>query len=149
MVNPVSTVVQPADQVVCNTGTTAAVNFTGTASSYTWTNSNGTIGLAASGTGNIGAFTAINIGAAPVVATITVTPSYTNGGITCPGSPKSFTITVNPSPTATIAGTTSVCQNAASPLITFTGAAGTPPDTFTYQINGGANQNVTLLQAAV
>jgi gliding motility-associated-like protein len=52
------------------------------------------------------------------------------------------TITVSPLPTATIAGTVSVCQNDASPIITFTGANGTAPYTFTYAINGGANQTV-------
>lgn len=52
-------------------------------------------------------------------------------------------ITVNPLPTATIAGTTEVCQNAPSPLITFTGAAGTAPYTFSYNINGGPTLTVT------
>lgn len=42
-------------------------------------------------------------------------------------------------PTATISGTTTVCQNAAQPQITFTGSGGTAPYTFTYKINGGAN----------
>src|SRR5207245_939802 len=42
-----------------------------------------------------------------------------------------------------ISGTTSVCQNTSSPNITFTGANGTAPYTFTYKINGGANQTVT------
>ncbi len=46
-------------------------------------------------------------------------------------------------PSATIAGTTTVCQNAASPLITFTGSGGTAPYTFTYTINGGANQTIS------
>jgi hypothetical protein len=35
-------------------------------------------------------------------------------------------------PVATISGTTDVCQNAAQPLITFTGSGGTAPYTFTY-----------------
>ncbi len=55
----------------------------------------------------------------------------------------SATVVVNPLPTATISGTTSVCQNAAAPLITFTGASATAPYTFTYKINGGADQVVT------
>jgi gliding motility-associated-like protein len=53
------------------------------------------------------------------------------------------TVTVNPLPTATIAGTVNVCQNATQPTITFTGATGTAPYTFTYNINGGATQTVT------
>ena len=54
-------------------------------------------------------------------------------------------VTVNPLPTATIAGTTTVCQNSASPLITFTGASSTAPYTFTYNINGLPNQMVTTV----
>jgi hypothetical protein len=46
-------------------------------------------------------------------------------------------VTVNPLPTATVSGTTSVCQNAAAPNITFTGSNGTAPYTFTYTINNG------------
>jgi gliding motility-associated-like protein len=39
-------------------------------------------------------------------------------------------------PTATISGTTTVCQNAVSPQITFTGSGGTAPYTFTYTLTG-------------
>lgn len=46
-------------------------------------------------------------------------------------------------PTATISGTTTVCQNAAQPQITFTGSGGTAPYTFTYNINGGASLTTT------
>ncbi len=53
------------------------------------------------------------------------------------------TIIISPLPTAIIAGTTTVCQNSASPNITFTGTVGTAPFTFTYTINGGGNQTVT------
>ena len=100
-VNPIPTVNQPANQTVCNGANTAPVNFTGFVTPgtvYSWTNNQPSIGLAASGTGDIASFTAINTGFLPVVATITVTPSYTNGGVTCTGTPKSFTITVNPTP---------------------------------------------------
>jgi hypothetical protein len=38
--------------------------------------------------------------------------------------------------TATIAGTTEVCKNATSPVITFTGFDGVAPYEFTYTING-------------
>jgi len=38
-------------------------------------------------------------------------------------------------PAATISGGTTVCQNDARPLITFTGSGGTAPYTFTYKIN--------------
>ena len=87
-VNPV------ANQTVCNNTATTAINFTGTATTFNWTNNTTSIGLAASGTGNIASFTALNAGATAVTATITVTPS--TGA--CTGTPISFTITVNPSP---------------------------------------------------
>ena len=54
----------------------------------------------------------------------------------------SATVTVNPLPTATILGTTTVCQNSLSPSITFTGANATAPYTFTYKINDGVAQTV-------
>lgn len=47
-------------------------------------------------------------------------------------------------PTATISGTTTVCQNGAFPLIKFTGSGGTAPYTFTYTVTGAAgNQTIT------
>lgn len=90
IVNPVP------NQQVCAGSATSAINFTSTpaGASFAWTNSDPSIGLAASGTGNIASFTALNATATAVVATITVTT--VNG--TCTGPPTSFTITVNPLP---------------------------------------------------
>ena len=51
-------------------------------------------------------------------------------------------VTVNPLPTATISGTTDVCKDATAPLVTFTGANGTAPYTFTYKINGCSDQTI-------
>lgn len=68
---------------------------------YSWTNNQPSIGLASSGIGNIPSFTATNTTTAPITATITVTPRYTNLGTTCSGTPITFTITVNPSPRIT------------------------------------------------
>lgn len=60
----------------------------------------------------------------------------------CVSVSETKTVTVNPLPTATITGATNVCINTASPLVTFTGATGTAPYTFTYTINGGAQQTL-------
>ena len=83
-VNPTAEVNQPVSEVVCNGDNTTTVTFatvsTGGVTTYTWTNSDISIGLAASGTGNIPSFVATNPGTAPVVATIIVTPHFTNGG---------------------------------------------------------------------
>jgi hypothetical protein len=96
-----------------------AINFTSPVAdaTFTWSNSNTAIGLAAGGTGNI-SFTAANTGATAITATITVTPSA-NG---CTGTPRTFTITVNPSGTVSPASSTpTVCINTAlTPSITHT-----------------------------
>jgi hypothetical protein len=99
-VNPTPTVAAVTSQVLCHGSSTAAVTFVGTVTGtvFNWTNTNASIGLAASGSGNIASFVATNTGSTQQVATITVTPSFTNGGVTCLGTPTSFTITVNPLP---------------------------------------------------
>jgi|GEM_PF-461033 len=66
----------------------------------------------------------------------------------------SATVKVNPLPTATISGTKLVCINSTPPPITFTGAGGTLPYTFSYTVTGtpgtqtittsGSNSSVTL-----
>ena len=127
-VNPVPTVNAVLPQVLCNGSGTAAVNFTGAVAGtvYNWTNTNTTIGLAASGTGNIASFTATNVTAVVQTATITVTPTYTNGGTTCTGTPVSFTITVNPTPSVNTIANQTVCNGAATTAVTITGpVAGT------------------------
>jgi hypothetical protein len=53
---------------------------------------------AASGTGNIAAFTATNTGSTAVTSTIIVTPVFTGGSVSCNGPTQTFTITVNPTP---------------------------------------------------
>ncbi len=62
---------------------------------------------------------------------------------TRPIAGQTATVTVNPLPTATIAGSNTVCQNSTPPNITFTGSNGAAPYTFTYSINGGSNQTAT------
>jgi hypothetical protein len=127
-VNPTPQVNQPANQTVCAGAVTAAVNFTSPSTGgtlvYNWTNNQPSIGLAATGTGNIGGFTAVNAGAVPVTASITVTPVYTNGGTTCTGPSKTFTITVNPVPTVNAVSNKAYCNGATTAIINFSGTAG-------------------------
>lgn len=94
VVNPIPDVDPITSQTVCDGSSTSAVNFTGSVggTTFSWTNDNTSIGLAASGNGSIASFTAT--GSSTVeTATVSVTPSA-NG---CVGAPASFTITVNPS----------------------------------------------------
>lgn len=53
------------------------------------------------------------------------------------------TVTINALPTATISGNATLCRNSASPAISFTGANGVAPYTFSYKINGGELQTIT------
>ncbi|SDF51350.1 Por secretion system C-terminal sorting domain-containing protein [Dyadobacter soli] len=64
-----------------------------------------------------------------------------------PPSAQTATITVANNLTATISGSTTACQNETQPVITFTAVNGIAPFTFTYKINGGADQQVTTTGA--
>ncbi|MGB3948320.1 MAG: M12 family metallo-peptidase [Bacteroidia bacterium] len=70
--------------------------------SYTWTNSNTAIGLAASGTGNVSAFTSSNTGTSSITGTVTVTPAIDG----CEGDTETYTITINQTPEITVSGAT-------------------------------------------
>ncbi len=96
-VNPVPTITNLSDITELTGTTIPAQVFTSTiaGTSYTWTNNTPSIGLAASGTGSVPSFTAVNNTAAPITATISVTPTAPN---TCPGAVQTYTITVDPTP---------------------------------------------------
>ena len=83
------------NQTICNGSDFNKIVFSGTAgSSFTWTNTNTSIGLAASGNGTeINAFKGLGITASKLsnTATIKVTPKVGS----CKGTPKEFTLTVN------------------------------------------------------
>ncbi|MHC1731146.1 MAG: PKD-like domain-containing protein [Bacteroidales bacterium] len=123
-VNPSAQVDDPANQVHCNGAAVPVLNFgtdrTGGTTTYAWTNSNTATGLAAGGSGPLPAFTATNGGTAPITATVTVTPTFDNGGQSCSGTPQTFTITVNPSAQVNDPADQVRCNNAAVPALTFT-----------------------------
>lgn len=116
-VNALPTMTQPLDQSVC-AGFVLSIGFNGTnGANFTWTNSNTAIGLPANGTGNI-TFTATNAGAMPVLSTVSVTPTLFG----CQGTPKTFKVTVNPQPVASITGNQTIC-NGSSTTLTASGGA--------------------------
>ncbi|MEN9698866.1 MAG: hypothetical protein RLZZ301_64 [Bacteroidota bacterium] len=122
-VNPTPFVLDPTDQVICNGSTSASVNFSGNGTSYSWTNDQPGIGIAASGSGTIGSFIASNQGLTPLVATINVMPTYSGGNSSCPGQGQSFTITVNPTPTINALADQELCSGSTTQAISFTGNA--------------------------
>ncbi|SHK98637.1 PKD-like domain-containing protein [Flavobacterium xanthum] len=118
-VNPLPIVNTIANKAACNNQSSAAISFNGAVAgtTFAWTNDTPSIGLAASGTGNIGSFTALNTGTTPLIATVIVTPTA-NG---CPGISKSFTITVNPTPTVEQPLNQEVCNGLSTVAIPLTG----------------------------
>lgn len=99
-VRPIPVVNAIRDTAFCIGSPTSPIVFTGTSgATFSWTNDQSGIGLAASGTGNIPVFT-MNTGS--TTANIVVTPTL-NG---CTGTPASFRIRANPQPTLSLANPT-------------------------------------------
>ncbi len=145
-INPIPTMDDPPNQSVCG-GNAVSVNFTSSNNpTYSWTNSNTGIGLAASGNGNISFTTAFV--ATTQTATITVTPTE-NG---CPGTPQTFTITVNPAPTVNLPANLNLCAGQSIVI----SLSGTPGATFNWVNSNPAiglpasgSGNISLTTAAV
>jgi len=92
----------------CDGSAISSISFSGTTgATFAWTNDTPSIGLSASsGTGDIASFIGSNSTAAPVVATISVTPSLSG----CTGMTEIFTVTVNPKPIVDAGIDASVCE---------------------------------------
>jgi len=118
-VNPTPDVSGVFNQVLCNGTFSAPENFSGTVpgTSFNWTNTDTATGLAANGSGNIPSFMAMDTTNAPVMASITVTPSA-NG---CTGIPQNFTISVNPTPNVVDPPNQGLCSGNFSDTVFFTG----------------------------
>lgn len=125
-INPIPDVLPVSNQAVCNGATTTSITFGTTVpgTTFNWTNSDPSIGLAASATGVTGipSFTVSNTSSVPVNAVVTVTPVR----LGCVGATQTFTITVNPTPDVVPSSNQIVCNGVATTAINFTGSvAGT------------------------
>jgi len=118
-INPIPTV-SLTGQTICAGEQFALIDFvsTPTGASFAWTNDNTSIGLGATGIGDIAAFTGQNNGITPVVANLSVTPTLAG----CPGTATDFELTVNPIPTVADVEDISICVGE-STNISFTHAA--------------------------
>ncbi|GAA4323226.1 Kelch repeat-containing protein [Flaviaesturariibacter amylovorans] len=106
------------NQVICAGASLAPVHFSGPAGqNYTWTNSNDSIGLGASGAGDYISFESSNAGTTSLIATITVTAS---GGTGCKDPRRRiFRITVKPRPTIDLLSNQALCAGTATTPVTF------------------------------
>ena len=120
---PTVTMEAVASQTVCNNSSVSAITFASAITDgtmrYAWTNDNSTIGLAASGEGNIAEFIATNSGATSAIATITVTPYTILGGVECEGTPIIFTITVNAETVINAVSSQVVCNGSETEVVEF------------------------------
>lgn len=145
-VNPLPTATISGTTAVCQNATQPNITFTGAngTAPYTFT-----YHIGAGPDLNVQTTTGNSVTvAAPtnVTGTFTYTlTAVTDGSATLCNNTASgtATVTVNPLPTATITGTTELCKNAAGPTITFTGAGGTAPYIFTYDVNGAAPTTIS------
>lgn len=116
-VNPTPTVNAIANSVFCGGISVAGINFSSptAGTTFSWISSNN-VGFGTAGTGNIPGYTTINTSTTQVVSNITVTPSI-NG---CVGTPTTFTVTVNPTPTVNAVSSAVYCNSTPAAAITFT-----------------------------
>jgi gliding motility-associated-like protein len=143
---------------VCLNGPAIEINFTaiGVPSPVTFNYTENINGAGAV----VGAQSPVTSIAPALTATITIpattlgTTVYANGVASsnvCTGGVGSgaVTITINPIPEATIAlaGASTFCENSTGG-VEFTGTIGTPPFTFSYNIDGGATKTVTSASGA-
>jgi len=137
-INPEPVVAAVANQSYCP-GDAASITLTSNVvgSTISWTNSNPSIGIGASGSGDI-IFTAPNnLTGANIVGTIVVTSS-SNGCTSAGANSKTFTITIKPSPVVAAVTDIVVCNGASvGPLAL---SANTfPATTESFSWSGGAS----------
>ncbi|MBH2005302.1 MAG: hypothetical protein I8H66_11480 [Sphingobacteriia bacterium] len=145
-VNPLPSATISGSGIVCQNSGSPAIQFTGSGGTAPYTfvyQVNG--GATQSVSTASGSTVKIDVSTAtPGDYTYTLVGVSDGSSTNCANvASGSATITVNSIPSASISGETTVCQNTNSPQINFTGSGGTAPYTFTYRINGSANQTIT------
>lgn len=118
-IRPATLINSVPNQVFCNGSSTAPITFSGPAGiTFSWTNSNTSIGLTNAGMGNIPSFNATNTRTTPVYADIRVLPL---GGSGCKASIVGFRITVNPTPVVNAVTDQNLCAGQATAAINVSG----------------------------
>jgi hypothetical protein len=145
-VRPIPTATISGATTVCQGGSAPSVTFTNPQSlpvNVNYTIDGGatqTIGVNANSTASV----SVSTGSAGTFVYALTGVQYQTAP-NCPNTSVSgsVSVTVRPTPVATISGTTTVCQDAATPGITFNNSVASPV-TVTYQINSGSNQTVNI-----
>ncbi|NUY82775.1 adhesin, partial [Flavobacterium sp. MAH-1] len=132
---------------VCQNGTSPVITFTGAGGTspytFTYTVDGGTPLTISTATGSDSVTLSVPTGTVGI-STYELTGVAEGGADACSQTQTgTVSITVNPLPTATVTvDAASVCQGGASPVVTFTGAGGIAPYTFTYTLNGSSQTAV-------
>lgn len=148
VVAPLPTMDVPINITACPGELIPSVAFTSTFSNitYTWSNDNTTIGLAANGASALPSFTSLNATNNDLLANISVTPTVG----TCSGSPINFTITIHPLPPINAGNDLSICDGESATLNATgglnynwnngiqNGVQFTPANTTTYTVTGNS-----------
>jgi hypothetical protein len=125
------------DLFYCANSPISALPFTGTASNYSWTNTNTTIGLPSNGSGtSLPAFISSNLDSIYAVASISVIPIIDTGLLTCVGLPEIFEIHILPVPTVDSITNQELCSGVANNEVVFDGASANTQ--FQWQHNGSS-----------
>lgn len=134
VVNPTATVNTISNASFCGGIPVAGTSFSSPTSgaSFSWTSS-ANVGFGTSGSGNIGGYTTINSSTTQIVGTVNVTPSV--GG--CAGTSKSYTVTVNPTPTVSGVSNAVYCNTNPGAAIGFSGPVAGTTFSWTGSINVG------------
>jgi hypothetical protein len=158
-VMPCLSVSTPSDQYYCAQDNASAFVFSGVGSSFTWVNSNTSIGLQNAGVNFVPNFVTQNTTTSNQTATITVTPNFMG----CAGTPQSYTITVYPLPIVMAGADQAVCAGGSvtltasgAPSLTWdngilNGQTFVPNSSTTYTVtgtdaNGCQNQDAVFVQ---
>ena len=127
------------DTIFCKDEVVAPISFTGpvNGSNYNWTATNTNVGFnASSGQNSIAGFIAENNSTTPNSTTVSVTPQYTNNGVTCSGDIVNFNIQVLPETDVNPIGDIAICDLLTLNQVNVTGNV--PNTDFTWNNNNTA-----------
>ena len=136
-VNPTVTVTTAAATTICSdiaTNISLTSNTAGT--TYTWTlptatTVTGGLEQTTSGLTSI-AQTLINTDANAQTIDYLVQPSFTNNTVTCPGTPLTITVTVNPKPVVSFSADQTICSNSPSSAVILSNSTTSPNVTYSW-----------------